>query len=187
MIVIIFIIQHHSLHHILHCTIIPYTSSSLLIVTVLSSIVPYFSWYYSLLIYSFLFVSFSFFVLIIVFLYYCCLLNFFLLLHVVGSLIQRYSDILLSCLHFQYGYRLPDTDEDILYCQVCFLPSGGGKYFTYPLINDIYLGSIKHEILKKKANEKIKTDKDCHYSCAILLETWTHLYYYLAMLSRKLR
>lgn len=170
MIVIIFIIQHHSLHHILHCTIIPYTSSSLLIVTVLSSIVPYFSWYYSLLIYSFLFVSFSFFVLIIVFLYYCCLLNFFLLLHVVGSLIQRYSDILLSCLHFQYGYRLPDTDEDILYCQVCFLPSGGGKYFTYPLINDIYLGSIKHEILKK-ANEKIKADKDCHYSCAILLET----------------
>ncbi|BFZ13380.1 hypothetical protein BsWGS_16419 [Bradybaena similaris] len=31
-----------------------------------------------------------------------------------------------------YGYRLPDTDEDILYCQICFLPSGGGKYFTYP-------------------------------------------------------
>ncbi|CAG5120748.1 unnamed protein product [Candidula unifasciata] len=31
-----------------------------------------------------------------------------------------------------YGYRLPDTDEDILYCQVCFLPSGGGKHFTYP-------------------------------------------------------
>ncbi|XP_059158795.1 uncharacterized protein C18orf63-like isoform X2 [Physella acuta] len=48
-----------------------------------------------------------------------------------GSPFSSYNDLKRHWKNM-YGYRLPDTDEDILYCQVSFLPSGLGKRFTYP-------------------------------------------------------
>ena len=32
----------------------------------------------------------------------------------------------------QYGYRLPKTDEEIIYCQLSFWSPSYGKKFTYP-------------------------------------------------------
>ena len=35
--------------------------------------------------------------------------------------------------NFQYGIRLPETDDDLFYCQISFW-GAGGKQFTYPFI-----------------------------------------------------
>lgn len=39
------------------------------------------------------------------------------------------------CFHFQYGYRLPDNDDDRIYYQINFRPLGP-RIFTYPYSNN---------------------------------------------------